>query len=72
MSKNIIDAILEERDRLTEIKSATPPEIWNSRGFVFYKHSCENLIKLANEAIGGRLDAIQCLGLYEQMKAFES
>ncbi|NCC41384.1 MAG: hypothetical protein EOM21_18555 [Gammaproteobacteria bacterium] len=68
---NVIDAILQERDRLQEIKAACGDD-WNAPAFVFYRAAWQDLMSRANNAIGGRLDVVETLSLLKEMQEFES
>jgi len=69
--KNIIDGILKERDRLQGIKAAVGDD-WNLPNFVFYRMGYEDLIRRADAAIGGHMEAVDCIALYQEMQEFEA
>ncbi len=68
---NIADGILQERDRLTKIKECVA-EDWNKPEFFFYRAVWDNLMKRANEALGGHMDIIEMTALCAEMQEFEA
>lgn len=67
---NIIEGILQHRDRLQNLKSAVG-DTWNLPELAFYRASWQDLIHRSGEAIAGRLDAVECIALYKEMEDFK-
>lgn len=68
---NLVDAILQERDRLQVIKNACG-DTWEMPEFFFYRAVWDNLTKRAADAIGGRMEVTEMLSLYNELKEFEA
>jgi hypothetical protein len=67
---NLIDGILQQRDRLMAIKQAVGTG-WGHPSLCFYRAIHEDLLRRADEAIGGRMEAVDCIELYREMRGFK-
>ena len=68
---NLVEGILEERDRLKLIKDIVDQETWNSNNMWFCRNSYENLLSLSKKALVGEMDINEMVELYIQMKDFK-
>ena len=67
---NLVDAILKERDRLAQLRARVGKD-FDTPAFIFWRAFWQDLMDRADSAIGGRLDVVQMLVLYEEMKKFK-
>ena len=68
---NLVEGILEQRDRLASIKSAVGEDI-DRPEFFFWKASINSLIDRATEALIGKIDVVEMIELIKEMKEFEA
>lgn len=71
-TENLIDAILAERDRLAAIKEAVGEDLWGKSNMVFYRSLWQYLMDKSTEALAGRMDVVNTIALYQEMKDFEA
>ena len=70
MTKNFVQGILEQRDRLIELKRSIGDDL-NRPEFFFYKAQLEELIAAADAAITGKMDTVDMIIIYKEMSEFD-